>query len=190
MLCRCYRYIVLNTLVGVACYFACFLRQRAEGAATVPCCAAFVVVAGHTTVKTREESQRMRMASSTINNKNDGTTSRERHVETTRRECIERSFLQAAKVIGIVSTTTSPWNKISVANAATTVSTRTTTATEQQTVVSKLWLCDPAVSSWRKQGRTVHIVGTAHISSISADLAGNVVGEVQVRMCVCVCVQM
>jgi hypothetical protein len=126
----------------------------------------------------------MRMASSTINDKNDGTTSRRRHVETTRRECIERrSFLQAANVIGIVSTT-SPWTKISIANAATTVSTRTTTTTTEQQTVSKSWLCDPAVSSWSKQGRTVHIVGTAHISSISADLAGNVVREVQVRVCV------
>ena len=181
MLVRCYRYIVFNTLIGVAC-FACFLGQRAE-AATVQCCAAFVVVVGHTTVKTRE-SQLMRMASSTINDKNDGTTSRGHVVETTRRECIERrSFLQAANVMGIVTTTTSPWTKISIANAATTVSTRTTTTTEQQTV-SKSWLCDPAVSSWSKQGRTVHIVGTAHISSISADLAGNVVREVQVRVCV------
>jgi hypothetical protein len=31
-----------------------------------------------------------------------------------------------------------------------------------------------------KERRTLHIVGTAHISSVSVDLSGNVVREVQV----------
>ena len=43
-------------------------------------------------------------------------------------------------------------------------------------------ICDPAVSTWenRQQGRTLHIVGTAHISSVSADLAADVVREIKV----------
>jgi len=40
-------------------------------------------------------------------------------------------------------------------------------------------LCDPTVSSFRRGSRVVHIVGTAHISSMSAKLAGNVVKEVK-----------
>jgi hypothetical protein len=66
------------------------------------------------------------------------------------------------------------------------------TEPQQQAAVSTSWLCDPAVSSWKKQGRTVHIVGTAHISSVSADLAGNIVREVQVRdfdMATSMCIQ-
>ena len=165
MLCRCYRYAVFTTLLGVA--VACFLGPRAEGA-TVRGYSAFLV--GHP-VKTREPQLRMLMRSAITNDEYDGTS--KAHVESTRRECIERSFLQASRVMGIVAT--APWNKISVANAA------TVTITEQ--AVSKSWLCDPAVSSWSKKGRTVHIVGTAHISSVSADLAGNVVREVQVRVC-------
>jgi hypothetical protein len=43
-------------------------------------------------------------------------------------------------------------------------------------------ICNPAVSSWEncKQGQIIHIVGMAHISSVSADLAANVVKEIQV----------
>ena len=44
-------------------------------------------------------------------------------------------------------------------------------------------LCDPSVSTWTKSfdnsQRTVHILGTAHISSASAELAGRLVREVQ-----------
>ena len=59
-----------------------------------------------------------------------------------------------------------------------------TTATQ---VISKSLLsaslCDPSVSSWTKNYgttlRTVHILGTAHISSASAELAGRLVREVK-----------
>lgn len=166
MLCRCYRYAVFTPLVVA---IACFLQPRAEAATTGP---AFAV--GHTLVslKTRE-SQLMLLAST--DNANDGA-SRAR-VETTRREYAQRSLLQAAKVMGIA--TTASWNKISVAKAATV----STTEPKQQAAALQSWLCDPTVYSWKKQGRTVHIVGTSHISSVSADLAGNVVREVQVRVC-------
>ncbi|KAL7524921.1 hypothetical protein ACHAXR_000777, partial [Thalassiosira sp. AJA248-18] len=44
-------------------------------------------------------------------------------------------------------------------------------------------LCDPSVSTWVKTNddkmRTVHILGTAHISSSSAELAGRMVKEVR-----------
>jgi hypothetical protein len=106
----------------------------------------------------------------TTKDEDDGTS--RPFVEATRRSYIKRSFIQALSVMGTV--TTAPWNQA----AATTVTTM-----EPQEALLPSWLCDPTVSSWRKDERTVHIVGTSHISSISADLAGNVVREVQVRVC-------
>ena len=43
------------------------------------------------------------------------------------------------------------------------------------------YLCDASVSTWKnsQNGRIVHLIGTAHISSSSAQLAGNVVREVR-----------
>jgi hypothetical protein len=38
-------------------------------------------------------------------------------------------------------------------------------------------LCDPSVSVWTKSGRTVYLVGTAHISAQSAMLAGDVIKD-------------
>lgn len=40
-------------------------------------------------------------------------------------------------------------------------------------------LCDPSVSTFRKNGRIIHILGTAHISSVSADVAGQLVREIK-----------
>jgi len=91
----------------------------------------------------------------------------------TRRECIERSVRQTASVMGITVSATSPWNIMSVAKAV------TAAEPQQQTDSSPSSLCDPAVSSWQKQERTVHIIGTSHFSSVSADLAGKVVSEVR-----------
>lgn len=167
MWCRCYQYAVFGALVT----FTCFLGPRA-GAVTVGRCPAFV--AGHSRVPLAiRESQLIRVMAST-DDETDGAS----RAETTRRECIGRSFLQAASVMGVA--TTAPWNKISVAEAATVT---TTEPQELQQAALQSWLCDPTVSSWKKQGRTVHIVGTSHLSSVSADLAGNVVREVQVRTC-------
>jgi pheromone shutdown protein TraB len=57
----------------------------------------------------------------------------------------------------------------------------TATATQFQTLPKSL--CDPSVSTWTKSydntQRTVHILGTAHISSASAELAGRLVREVK-----------
>ncbi|KAL7543209.1 hypothetical protein ACHAWF_007342 [Thalassiosira exigua] len=46
---------------------------------------------------------------------------------------------------------------------------------------SSMALCDPSVSTWVKNDatRTVHILGTAHISSSSAELAGQLVRELK-----------
>jgi len=38
-------------------------------------------------------------------------------------------------------------------------------------------LCDPTVSIWERNGRVVYLLGTAHISSTSAQLAGELVRE-------------
>ena len=58
----------------------------------------------------------------------------------------------------------------------------TATTIKPQSVVTKS-LCDPAVSTWTKSydnnQRTVHILGTAHISAESAELAGKLVRDVQ-----------
>jgi hypothetical protein len=40
-------------------------------------------------------------------------------------------------------------------------------------------LCDPSVSTFQKNGRIIHILGTAHISSASADVAGQLVREMK-----------
>jgi hypothetical protein len=41
-------------------------------------------------------------------------------------------------------------------------------------------VCDATVESYRKGNKRIHIVGTAHVSSVSAALAGNLVREVKV----------
>jgi len=57
------------------------------------------------------------------------------------------------------------------------------TATKKE-MISKT-LCDPSVSTWTKKydsgdmPRTIHILGTAHISSASADLAGQIVRDIK-----------
>jgi pheromone shutdown protein TraB len=38
--------------------------------------------------------------------------------------------------------------------------------------------CDPAVSVWQRKGRFVYILGTAHVSAISAELAGQLVKDI------------
>ena len=52
------------------------------------------------------------------------------------------------------------------------------TAVAKSAIVSQT-LCDPAVSTWAKGTRLVHLLGTAHISSTSAELAGRMVREVK-----------
>ena len=42
-------------------------------------------------------------------------------------------------------------------------------------------LCDQTISSRRRGGRVIHLLGTAHISSKSAGLADMVVREVEVK---------
>lgn len=44
-------------------------------------------------------------------------------------------------------------------------------------VVSTAATCDPTVSCWTRDNRLVYILGTAHISSASADLAGQLVKD-------------
>ena len=41
-------------------------------------------------------------------------------------------------------------------------------------------VCDVSVESYRKGNKRIHIVGTAHVSSVSASLAGGLVREVKV----------
>lgn len=65
-----------------------------------------------------------------------------------------------------------------VASPASAESTSTSTTTTRSPIVSKT-LCDPSVSTWTKRDRTVHILGTAHISSSSAELAGKMVRDLQ-----------
>uniref|UniRef100_A0A7S2P6Y4 TraB family protein n=1 Tax=Skeletonema marinoi TaxID=267567 RepID=A0A7S2P6Y4_9STRA len=85
-----------------------------------------------------------------------------------RREVIQST----AKIATIAST-------VSASSPAFAITSSTETTTSQsQTIVSNT-LCDPAVSTWVKNDRTIHILGTAHISSASAELAGKMVREIK-----------
>lgn len=46
--------------------------------------------------------------------------------------------------------------------------------------VPKLSICDPTIESYRKGSKVIHIIGTAHISSLSAALSKEVVKETRV----------
>ena len=46
------------------------------------------------------------------------------------------------------------------------------------TLVSTKAVCDPSVSAWKKDNRLVYLLGTAHISSASAVLAGDLVRDI------------
>ena len=50
-------------------------------------------------------------------------------------------------------------------------------ATAAAEVVKSVSVCDPSVSVWKRNGRIVYLLGTAHISSSSAELAGNLVKD-------------
>jgi hypothetical protein len=45
-------------------------------------------------------------------------------------------------------------------------------------VVKSTSVCDPSVSAWKRNGRVVYLLGTAHVSSASAELAGNLVKDI------------
>ena len=45
------------------------------------------------------------------------------------------------------------------------------------TLVSSKSVCDATVSTWSKNGRIIYLLGTAHISSTSAELAGKLVQD-------------
>ncbi len=66
-----------------------------------------------------------------------------------------------------------------VASPASAESTSTSTTTTTRSPIVSKTLCDPSVSTWTKRDRTVHILGTAHVSSSSAELAGKMVREIQ-----------
>ena len=48
----------------------------------------------------------------------------------------------------------------------------------EATLVSSKSVCDSTVSTWSKNGRIIYLLGTAHISETSAELAGNLVKDV------------
>ncbi|KAL3779660.1 hypothetical protein HJC23_006816 [Cyclotella cryptica] len=92
-------------------------------------------------------------------------------------------FHSTLKIAGIASATSIL--RPSSANAATTTS-PSALLPPPSAVVSNT-LCDPSVSTWIKTYndagsnamRTIHILGTAHISSASAELAGKMVRELK-----------
>ena len=47
----------------------------------------------------------------------------------------------------------------------------------EATLVSSKSVCDATVSTWKKDGRLIYLLGTAHISSISAELAAKLVQD-------------
>jgi len=95
------------------------------------------------------------------------------HIGLSRREVFRSSAL-----VGVASIV-----RPSLARAAATDTVTKTSSTAPSRVVSNT-LCDPSVSTWVKTYddntlRTVHILGTAHISSSSAELAGQMVREIK-----------
>jgi len=74
-----------------------------------------------------------------------------------------REWLQSASLFGCGLASTSLYPVSSLA----------------EELVTSIALCDPSVSTWKNvaKNRVVHILGTAHISSSSADLAGQLVRE-------------
>lgn len=50
-------------------------------------------------------------------------------------------------------------------------------ATATKAIVPTASLCDPTVSIWERNGRTIYLLGTAHISEKSAELAGQLVRD-------------
>jgi hypothetical protein len=65
------------------------------------------------------------------------------------------------------------------ANAAAAFATEAATMLSAEDDVS-VKVCDKTVESYKKGGRHIHIVGTAHVSSASAALSGGLVKEVKV----------
>lgn len=67
--------------------------------------------------------------------------------------------------------------------AATAMNSAAALGSEQKTMTSNTGanVCDSTVESYRKGNKRIHLVGTAHVSSVSANLAGNLVKEVKVR---------
>lgn len=46
-------------------------------------------------------------------------------------------------------------------------------------VVKSTSVCDASVSAWKRNGRVIYVLGTAHVSSSSAELAGKLVQDTQ-----------
>lgn len=79
---------------------------------------------------------------------------------------------------GIAATGTSyTWG----ANPAVASDSSSVAVLEKSKIAADIYLCDASVSTWKnsQNGRIIHLIGTAHISSSSAQLAGNVVREVR-----------
>lgn len=53
-----------------------------------------------------------------------------------------------------------------------------TKATAAPALVKSSATCDPSVSIWKRDDRIVYLLGTAHISSVSANLAGQLVKDI------------
>ena len=89
-----------------------------------------------------------------------------------------RGLLRTSALVGAASLIQQP----SPARAAATAEVATKTSSAPSSIVSNT-LCDPSVSTWVKTYddslRTVHLLGTAHISSDSAELAGRIVRELK-----------
>jgi hypothetical protein len=49
---------------------------------------------------------------------------------------------------------------------------------EAADIVTSAAVCDPSVSVWSRDGRLIYLLGTAHVSAASAELAGNLVKDI------------
>ena len=59
------------------------------------------------------------------------------------------------------------------------VSSSSSSPSSPSVIVTSKSVCDPTVSVWKKNGRIIYLLGTAHISSSSAALAGQLIRDSQ-----------
>lgn len=104
--------------------------------------------------------------------------------EMPRRDWMSRTASAAAAVAAATESAFGGGRPPSVAATAATMTTETASfaSSTSKTTASKSSsdpFCDPGVSVWRRGGRRVYILGTAHISEESAALAGTLVRTVR-----------
>ena len=120
---------------------------------------------------------------------NDGSShshNRSSKSTTSRRQWVTRSVatLASSTAATIAATSSSRPSLAAEASTSTSSATASTAAAALAGAATSAALCDPSVSTFRHvlstgRERVVHILGTAHISSASAEVAGQLVRDIK-----------